>query len=463
VIRLTKLCQGSHEIARVHNKAPTEASIASTVELLTKSLQLPVSDVADTTLPFHRQLCLHTCGLALTDQQLDLTIKDLVNSGQNTRAALLAMTHGRHKLASNALRDGKSTPAHRELALALAGYVKGNAGDMWDETVREIAKELDDPYARAILALVSNGDWHDVLEVTSVPLKDRIVVALMHLNDQVLAEYIATTQEECIRMGDIEGIILTGLTEDSLPLFQNYMLRFSDLQTPVLALSFTCPRYFSNPLVDLWREAYRSQLNTYRLFIQRVQFDVQATKLSVPRHDKGRKPLLAPAPRQVSLRCSTCDQALDRNPGNIPTNSSDPTAFGRSQRTSIFGDVKSGTVCPKCGRHMPRCVICMMWLGMPDAHGKGGSVSARKPVVKATKSPEPKASRAKRQDEPSKATSVLAAQGLMQDFVTVCRGCWHMSHGSHAAEWFKGHNVCAVPGCDCRCALLDGGPLTAWE
>jgi len=461
VIRLMKLCQGSHEIGRVHDKAPVGASIASTVELLTKSLQLPEFDVTDTTLPFHRQLCLHTCGLALTDQQLELTIKDLVNSGQSTRAALLAMNHGQHKLASNALRDGKPTSAHRELALALAGYVKGNAGDLWDETVQEIAKELEDPYARATLALVSNGDWHDVLEVTSVPLKDRIVVALMHLNDQELTEYIAATQEECIRWGDIEGIVLTGLTEDSVRLFQNYMLKFSDLQTPVLALAFNSPRYFINPLVDLRREAYRSQLNTYRLFIQRIQFDIQATKLSVPHYDKGKKPLLAPAPRQVSLRCSTCDQALDRNPGNMPITSTDPTAFGSSQRTSIFGDVKSGTVCPKCGRHMPRCVICMMWLGMPDAHGKGASAapgSARKPAAsKAMKSPDPKANRVKRHEDTVKQAGQETAQDVMKDFVTVCRACWHMSHESHAAEWFRGHDVCAVPGCDCRCALLDGG------
>lgn len=456
-----KLCKGFHEVARVHSKSPNDPSIASTVELLTKSLQLPVFNVADTTFPFHRQLCLHICGLALTDQQLELMTKELVNSGQNTRAALLAVTHQRNKLASNALRDGDSTPAHRELTLALAGYAKGNAGDLWEETVREIAKELDDPYARAILALVSNGDWHDVLEVSSVPLKDRMVVALMHLDDQELTEYIATTQEECIRQGDIEGIVLTGLAEDSVRLFQNYMLKFSDLQTPVLALSFTSPRYFSNPLVDLWREAYRSQLNTYRLFLQRVQFDIQATKLSVPHHDKSRKPLLAPAPRQVSLRCSTCDQALDTNPGNMPLASSDPTAFGSSQRTSIFGDVKSGTVCPKCGRHMPRCVICMMWLGMPDAHGKGTSAaagSASKPAAKtAMKSPDPKANRMKRQEDTAKGAGQQAASNVMKDFVTVCRACWHMSHGSHAVEWFHGHDVCAVPGCDCRCALLDGG------
>lgn len=455
--------QDLSKTTRTIDRSPNNASVTSTIELLAESLQLPKFSIIDTDFPFHRQLCLHTCGLALTDQQLEVMIKDLVSQGQSTRAALLAMAYERPKLASGALRGGKPTPAHRELALALAGYVKGNTDDMWDETVRDIAKELDDPYARAILALVSYGNWHDVLDVSSIALKDRVVVALMHLNDQELTEYIATAQEECILHGDVEGIVLTGLTERSVPLFQNYMIKFSDLQTPVLALSFTCPRYFSNPLVDLWREAYRSQLNTYRLFMQRVQFDVQATKLSIPLQNKGTKPLLAPTPRQVSLRCNTCDQALDRNPAHMPASTSDPTSFGTSQRTSIFGDIKSGTVCPKCGRHMPRCVICMMWLGMPDAHGKGAAAvnanaNARKPAAKVVSSPDSRGTTAKpKEPEPAKE----AAQHLMRDFITVCRACWHLSHGSHAEEWFRGHDFCAVPGCDCRCALLDAGSATA--
>ena len=392
------------------------------------------------------------------DQQLEAALKDLISQGQSTRAALLAMTYGHHKLASNSLRSGQPTATHRELSLALAGYLKGNSDAMWNETIQDITSELDDPYARAILAFVSNGNWHDVLAVTSLPLKDRVVVALIHLNDQDLTEYIETTREECISQGDIEGIILTGLTEYSVPLFQAYMLKSSDLQTPVLALSFTSPRYFTHPLVDLWREAYRSQLNTHRLFLQRVQFDMQATKLSVNPQDKAPKPLLAPAPRQVSLRCNHCDQALDRNPEHMPPTTSDPpSSFGEPQRTSIFGDVKSGTVCPKCGRHMPRCVICMMWLGMPEPYRKGAVATVRQP---AARPPDPKSSKAKRQKEPGTQEGVQGAENLMKDFIAVCRACWHMSHGSHAAEWFRGHDVCAVPGCDCRCATLDGEPLT---
>lgn len=430
-------------------------SIGNAIETLAKSLQLPEFTAVETSFPMHRQLCLHICGFGSPYQQLEADVKELVQNGQNTKAAALAIIHDQPKLSFNALRHDKASSAHRELSLALAGFVKGNTDDTWDETVREIAKELDDPYARAILALVSYGDWHDVLAESSLPLKYRIGVALMYLDDTELTKYIESTTAECIKHGDIEGIILTGLTEKAVPLFQAYMLKFSDLQTPILALSFTSPRYFANPLIDLWRESYRSLLNTYRLFIQRVQFDVQATKLSVRSSAKDGKPALAPAPRQVSLRCNNCDQAMDRNPDHAATPSNGPqpqtsASVGKSQYTSIFGDAKSGTICPKCGRHMPRCVICMMWLGMPTSSPLNGG----KPTVKGPglKQPNPNLNGSAKQVQTKK-----TAKDVMKDFIAVCRRCWHMSHGAHSEEWFERHDVCAVPGCDCRCADLDGG------
>lgn len=398
--------------------------ITSAISSICDGLELPESSPRETAYPRHRQLCLHTCGLGLPYQQLEESVKGLVLQGQNTRAAALAIIHDQPKLAFLALRNGSATVAHRELSLALAGFVKGVTDDTWEETVREVAKELEDPYARAILALVSYGDWHDVLAETSLPLRDRVGVALMYLDDQELGQYIMDATNESIKQGDIEGIVLTGLSEKSIPLFEAYMHKFADLQTPVLALSHTCPRYFSSPLVNIWRESYRTSLNTYRLFLQRVHFDVGSTKLST---GPGQKLSLPPPPRQVSIRCNNCDQALDRNPENTPSSLPAPgnTGFGIHQG-SIFGDQKSGTVCPKCGRHLPRCVICMMWLGMPDPSSKGAAAMAE------------------------------IKKDPLEDFVAVCRGCWHMSHGAHIREWFNGHDVCPVPDCDCRCGEVDG-------
>ena len=416
--------------------------VADAVEALCDKLDLPDLRMTESAAPNHRRLCLYTLGLGLPYQKLEATVKDFVRQGQNTKAAALAIIHDQAKLAFQALRSGDASPAQRELSLALAGYNKGVVDDTWEQTVRDIKKDLDDPYARAILALVSYGDWHDVLAETSLPLRDRVGIALLYLNDDELTHFISDNVAECVREGDIEGVVLTGLTEQAVPLFENYIRKFSDLQTAILAISFACPSYFTDSRVDLWRQTYRSQLNSWSMFIQRVHFDVQSTRLSV---SLSGKPEIRPPSRQVSIRCNNCDQALHRDSSRVlPPGSFD--SFGTHQG-SIFGDASSGTVCPKCGRHMPSCVICMQWLGMPDPHSRG-AVEAAKMKAESAK-------------------DGTAAIDPLETFLTVCRRCWHMSHGAHSREWFEGrfnertqewvggHDKCPVPGCDCTCRALD--------
>ena len=378
--------------------------------------------MVDTAVPNHRQLCLYTCGLGLRYETLEILVKDLVKQGDNTKAAAIAIIHDQPKLARLALRSGSASPAHRELSLALAGYNKGTVDETWEETVRDLADHLDDPYGRAILALVRSGNWHDVLAETSLPLRDRVGVALMYLNDLELTEYINASMTECIREGDVEGIVLTGLTEQAVLLFENFIQKFSDLQTAVLAMSITCPRYFADSRVDLWRATYQSHLNFWGRLIERSRFDIQSTKLSQP---PGERPGLRPVSRQVSLRCNNCEQTLDRNPIYAPPSTSS-TIYG-THPEKIFGNDKSGTVCPKCGRHMPYCVICMEWLGMPKSHTKGSMASG------------------------------MTGKDARNTFVDVCRTCWHMSHGDHSLEWFASHKICPEPECECRCKEIDFG------
>ena len=423
---------------------PTYAKdVSDTVDILCDKLDLPEFRMVETDAPNHRRLCLHTCGLGLPYEKLEATVQDFVRQGQNTKAAALAIIHDQAKLAFQALRSGNASPAQKELSLALAGYNKGVIDDTWEQTVRDIKNDLDDPYARAILALVSYGDWHDVLAETSLPLRDRVGIALMYLTDDELTHYINDNAAECIREGDVEGVVLTGLTERAVSLFENYIRKFSDLQTAILVMSFSCPRYITDPRVDLWRHTYRSHLNNWGMFIQRVQFDVQCTKLSVS--ITGKPEIRLPS-RQVSIRCNNCDQALHRKSNSIlPPGSFDN--FGTHQG-SIFGEAKSGTVCPKCGRHMPSCVICMQWLGMPDPHSRGAVEEAKRKTAESE-------------------NDSIADGDPLEKFLTVCRRCWHMSHGAHSREWFEGrfnertqewiggHDKCPVPGCDCTCKAID--------
>ncbi|KAL9612213.1 MAG: hypothetical protein Q9167_003201 [Letrouitia subvulpina] len=460
---LIKSSVGSERGARTLDKTLGSGSVSHATKTLCEQLELQDFVTAESAYPTHRRLCLHLCGFGFPGEHLETTVNDFIGQNQTTKAAALAIIHNQPKLAFRALRLKSPSAALRELSLALAGFVKGNTDETWNETVQDIASSLHDPYARAILAFVRKGSWRDVLKETSLPLRDRLAVAIMYLSDVDLTNYITSTTNECISNGDIEGIPLTGLTDQSIPLLQTYISKTYDLQSAILAIAHTCPRYFQSPLVALWRDEYRNQLNTHRLFIQRVHFDVQATKLSVPANSA--KPLLAPPARQVSIRCAHCEQNLDRNPAHASA-SAPPASLtaaaaaapnggasalgggspmGVTQKMqmnqgSIFGDSRSGTVCPKCGRHMPRCVVCMLWLGMPDPHSKAGAASNAAAVVGAA-------------DDPGR----QRGHDLMREMCCVCRSCWHMSHVGHARDWFAKHKVCPVPGCDCRCSELNLG------
>ena len=423
--RIPDVILDSQRASNKLSKPTYSKEVATAVEALCTRLELPEFRMTETSLSNHRRLCLHTCGLGLPYQQLENTVKRFVFEGENSKAAALAMIHDQAKLAFLALKNGKPTSVHRELSIALAGFNKGMAmtDETWNETIQDMKKNLDDPYARAILALVSYSDWHDVLAEVSLPIGDRVGIALLYLNDVELTQYINDTTAEAVKEGQVEGVVLTGLTEQAVPLFEKYVEKSSDLQTALLAMSFTCPRYFADNRVDGWRDSYRSYLNELRLFIPRVRFDVQATKLSTPPNGKPELPV---PPRQVSLRCNYCDQGLDRNTANVP-GPEKSTTFG-THPERIFGDAKTGTVCPRCGRHLPRCVICMDWLGMPDPHSRASVATA--PTVKE----------------------------MMDKFISVCMTCNHMGHSGHIREWFEKHDVCPVPDCDCQCSKLDDVP-----
>ncbi|KAL8928137.1 MAG: hypothetical protein Q9172_001047 [Xanthocarpia lactea] len=362
---------GSEKAARISGRSQN-TDILYAIEAICRSLNLPESTPIESSLPAHRRLSLYICGFGLPDKEMDMTIENTINQGQNTKAAFLALIHNKAKQGLSALRMS-SVSANRELALALAGFVKGATDDTWSETIQDISVSLTDPYARGVLALVRNGSWNDVLQEMSLPLKFRIGVALMYLDDDDLTSYITSTTSECTHHGDVEGIVLTGLSSKAVPLLQNYILKYHDLQTAILAISHTSPRYFSSLLVDTWRAEYRTRLNTYRLFLHRVRFDTGATKLSIASGSNG-KPSLTPPARQVSLKCNNCEQAMDRNLAHAAI-SAPPVSFTSvdKNRTIFADDAKSGTACPKCGKHLPRCVICMLWLGMPDPHTKGGA------------------------------------------------------------------------------------------
>ncbi|KIW44578.1 uncharacterized protein PV06_03038 [Exophiala oligosperma] len=353
------------------------------IENLVRRLNIPSIKSTKSKHPANRQLCLHSIGLAWSYEELEARTSRLVSQNQHTKAAALAMFAMDRKLAYKALRGRGSNQSHKMLAMAIAGASKkmrnGDAGatsgddsdaqDDWAETISSLAEELTDPYARAILAFVKTGDWSHVVAEDSLPLKYRVCVALRHLDDSKLTEYILQARREALTEGDAEGIILTGIgTRDAFDLLNSYVRRFGDLQTAVLALCPAIPRYVDDDEIvrqfDSWKDAYRHMMNGWNLRFDRVRFDIACQNAAV---DESGRRLIQPAKQQIRLVCGFCAQSLTHNAGtNEDTSPGHKMVETQQHPLTREKAAAIGTVCPKCGRHLPRCGVCDLWLGMPD-------------------------------------------------------------------------------------------------
>ncbi|KAL4906606.1 hypothetical protein BDW74DRAFT_135640 [Aspergillus multicolor] len=400
------------------------------VDLVQEKLNLPPIESLQTRYSEQRRLGLRICGAAQSHRELEELVKTLSAESQHTKAAALAVFQGEPKLAYLALRSHTPTQAHKLLAMAIAGAAKGTTDPDWEETCAEIAKELTDPYARAIIALVSKGDWRSVIQETTLPLRYRVEVALRWLPDDDLTTYLTEATKRVIQQGNIEGIVLTGLGHSAMDLFQSYINKFNDVQTPVLAMSHTVPRFVNTPAnkhrFETWREAYRWQINSWKLQLERARFDVGSRKFAATWD--GRR-LIEPPRQQVSLTCNYCTRPLTQHDASSQLSTSASGEVVHATPGNPLGlSAMSGTICPRCGRHMPRCGVCTLWLGSPD------------PMSKACVAAETAADHRK-----------LPEAEIMRRFIVFCINCNHGFHAHHAREWFARHKVCPVAECSCIC------------
>jgi hypothetical protein len=395
-----------------------------------EKLSLPTIETLQTRYSEQRRLGLRICGAAQSYRELEELVKTLSAESQHTKAAALAVFQDEPKLAYLALRSHTPTQAHKLLAMAIAGASKGKADPDWEETCAEIARELTDPYARAIIALVSKGDWLSVIHESTLPLKYRVEVALRWLPDDDLTTYLTEATKRAVQQGNIEGIVLTGLGHSAMDLFQSYINKFNDVQTPVLAMSHTVPRFVNTAAnkhrFETWREAYRWQINSWKLQIERARFDVGSRKFAATWD--GRR-LIEPPRQQVSLTCNYCTRPLTQHDASSQLSPSGGGEVVHPTPGNPLGTAAmSGTICPRCGRHMPRCGVCTLCLGSPDPMSKA-CVAA----------------------ETGTEHGELSEGEIMRRFIVFCINCNHGFHAHHAREWFGRHKVCPVAECSCIC------------
>ncbi len=185
------------------------------------------------------------------------------------------------------------------------------------ELRERVIVKLQDPYFRAMLVHLTLGDWREVLDEEVLPFRERLAIAFQFLDDKNLTSYLRRVKERRVR-GDIDAMIVTGLTKAGIDLLQAYVDKSGDIQTAAIMSSYVCPSKFSDARVDRWLDAYRDLLDGFKLFHHRVDFDISRGRIIQGAFEEGYMPPQEWVPRQILIRCNYCNKHLsDEGPESV--------------------------------------------------------------------------------------------------------------------------------------------------
>ncbi|KAL3425979.1 WD repeat domain-containing protein [Phlyctema vagabunda] len=376
----------------------------------------------ETTRRQHRNLCLTINGWGLASADFDADLEALENEGKHTQAATWAMIEGVPKRAIGILQRAGSDMLFVAMALEIKLQTSNNVdlGSDWVQAIARSPQMKKDPYLRAISGFISTGDWTTVVGEQSLPLRARIGVALRHLDDNQLTDWLNEELGKSMKSGDLAGIVLSGITDNLVDILTKYIEKTGDFQTATLMLSFCSPRYIDDIRCAGLRKEYQAFLQRHKEFILRVRFEQGSTKMSRLRDGT---PLIKPPPRQVTIRCLKCDsQAANdlNNSGSGVHSTSGPSITTVDSRNPLMATgINAGLSCPKCGSHLGRCTSCLQIVGQP------------------------------RSDRPE--VSLDPGVRRMAKFPSWCLKCNHLMHMDCSVSWFAKHVECPVAECRCQC------------
>ncbi|KAI0024781.1 WD repeat domain-containing protein [Xylariomycetidae sp. FL0641] len=461
---------------------PSSATWERCFETINKKSGQPVYNGVESRRPAQRQAAMRTCRWG---KSLRIDYSDYAKmppsertSSWHTMAAALALFEGKPKEAVQILKRASTEyPELLFVSLALQLIGRGDIGLAQEQLdFDDAVASKTDPYLRAISSLIATNNWEVIANQESLPLRERTHVALRYFDDDKLTDWLDTELEKAIASGDIEGLVLTGITDPLVDIFAAYVRKFGDVQTATLTLSICAPRYIDDYRCHAWRNAFRAYLQRHKAFLQRTKFEVESTKLSKRGgHGTGGSrdgiPTLKPPSRQVALRCVYCDAEYELSklaaaPASSSFASQQPTSGSSSNNnnnnnssqdqgatttttTTIANPltatgVAAGVSCPTCGRHLPRCVVCLEVVGIPRSSSSSSSSNSSS----SSSSSRPAGQQQQQQQQQGDDGRGL---GLAARFPTFCLQCDHVLHLDHARLWFARHVECPVPECRCRC------------
>ncbi|CAL8072972.1 unnamed protein product [Orchesella dallaii] len=338
------------------------------------------------------------------------SIHDL--QGTPTRKAAIALFHLKLRLAIKILNESDNSI----VAMAIAGF-SDDQNSLWRELALAKFNQLSDPYIRAIFAFLTEADsnYETILHESELTVADRLGFACSFLPDAKLISFVQEISNDMIKKGNLYGILLTGMTPQSIPLLQRYLNLTADVQSvAVLAIRTMASDIASSAILKLWIERYRDLLDSWKLWDERAEFDILKNR---------NNPALIPQP-EVTVSCNFCGKSISA-PG-VPGIGRSTQIFSRFITTDV--KLKQTSCCPSCRKPLPRCSICLLHMGTILGSG------TEQPVVDMYK---------------------IGACPEALSWYTWCQTCRHGGHTVHLQQWFRTQAECPVSGCTCKCINLD--------
>lgn len=296
----------------------------------------------------------------------------------------------------------------RMAAIALSGFNLEKSG-VWRTQCSIAQAQISDSHLRAIFAFLApdNDNYETVLNETGVSLCDRMAFACVFLSDLRLAEYVKLMIATCIENGDLNGLLLTGATNEGINLLQSHLDKKDDVQTvSLIAARFLGHDLLSDLRVQCWITSYRYLLDTWGLWENRAQVDITLGHIRSPQR----------APRSVYLLCSFCGKSVSA------------CLQEDSRARPNASNVNKLSSCPNCRKPLPRCSLCLLHMGTTTGAA-------------------------------SKNQAGLGSGGWQSrpfsKWFSWCQTCRHGGHTEHLAQWFNQHSECPVTSCSCKCFSMD--------
>jgi hypothetical protein len=296
------------------------------------------------------------------------------------------------------------------------------------------------PYLRAVAAFLlfassSSFDdgslWYsDVLEADALALEDKTAFASRFLPPAQLESFLRGTCGQLFERGNLEGLLLLGLTSDGCSLLQSYLDKSADLQTVALLSCRVGDGAGSGEVFAAWVDEYRDLLDSWQLWEARALLDVGAAALRRRGPDGGAAARAdgADGPGDhirpgLFVRCNFCNGAL-------------PLArlcrqTGLQNKSWLQNQKPVLSCCPSCRNTLPRCYVCELSLSSIN----------------------PSSEMRLRQAEGGRVDLERLTTLHFGNWFSWCVLCKHGGHADHLAQWFLKHQTCGVSGCECRCGF----------